>query len=606
MAHKHDMMKFLRFDPAPWLFAAKTTGASLLALLIAFTFDLDQPQWAVLTVFVVSQPGTSGGILGKSCFRFVGTAVGTAAALVLVGLFAQERDLFLGALALWVGLCTYGSQRVRGWSNYAFVLSGYTAAIVGIPATLEPEHCFYIATARMTEICLGILVGTGVNQLVLPVRMAGTLAAALAEARPAVAGFAARVLARPGREAPGAPLVALATRIEDLLDTALFEDPATRRAAPAIRAFVATLLDVLAAARPLERRGRTAPPLHEAAAAVRAWGIGRDDAATLAGRLHAAPPATQAAATLLAAVLACARADAALAAGQPVPSGAAALDPGDERLAAAATGVRSALAVVVSGAFWVLTAWDQGAVATLLSALGCARAATMGHVIPLAIMTELSFLLATGPAFVVIEVLLPHASGFAMFALLVGPMLFLFAFMMAHRKTMLAGYMGALLLLQAGTLQNRMVYDPVTFLNIVLAALFAVVVAFLLWALVAPDTPRKHRLRFVRATRRAMQAPIGARRFGSAVGGALVRLARELKPDRPGDQATFETALALLGAGRELGARTRPASALKAVRAAMAGCARALDCRVPQVGEMVRAVATLDAALDGGEPQDAG
>src|SRR5260221_14769218 len=133
------------------IFAAKTTASALIALLIAFTFNLDQPQWALLTVFIVSQP-QSGLVLAKSFYRIIGTLIGAAVALLLVALFAQERMLFLGVLALWIGVCTFGSQYARNFAAYSFVLSGYTAAIVGIPAALEAHNAFYIATARVTEI----------------------------------------------------------------------------------------------------------------------------------------------------------------------------------------------------------------------------------------------------------------------------------------------------------------------------------------------------------------------------------------------------------------------------------------------------------------------
>jgi hypothetical protein len=90
------------------IFAAKTTASALIALLVAFTFNLDQPQWALLTVFIVAQP-QSGLVLAKSFYRIIGTLLGAVVALLLVALFAQERVLFLGALALWIGLCTFGS-----------------------------------------------------------------------------------------------------------------------------------------------------------------------------------------------------------------------------------------------------------------------------------------------------------------------------------------------------------------------------------------------------------------------------------------------------------------------------------------------------------------
>src|SRR5712692_3559226 len=141
----------------PWIFAAKTTASGLLALLVAFAFNLDQPQWALLTVFIVAQP-QSGLVLAKSFYRIIGTLLGAAVALLFVALFAQERVLFLGALALWIGLCTFGSQYARNFAAYSFVLSGYTVAIVGIPGALDANNAFYIATGRVTEISLGIMV----------------------------------------------------------------------------------------------------------------------------------------------------------------------------------------------------------------------------------------------------------------------------------------------------------------------------------------------------------------------------------------------------------------------------------------------------------------
>src|SRR3984957_4791304 len=167
------------------IFAAKTTASGLIALLIAFTFNLDQPQWALLTVFVVSQAQQSGPVLAKSFYRVVGTLIGAAVALLLVALFAQERVLFLGALAIWIGLCTFGSQYARNFSAYAFVLSGYTAAIVGVPGALSPNSAFYVATARAPEICLGIMVAAAVTRFVLPTSAAAALWQSVAAARQA-------------------------------------------------------------------------------------------------------------------------------------------------------------------------------------------------------------------------------------------------------------------------------------------------------------------------------------------------------------------------------------------------------------------------------------
>jgi hypothetical protein len=61
---------------APWNLRSQKTAAALIALLVAFTFNLDQPYWALLTVFIVSQPQQSGLVLAKSFYRIIGTSDG--------------------------------------------------------------------------------------------------------------------------------------------------------------------------------------------------------------------------------------------------------------------------------------------------------------------------------------------------------------------------------------------------------------------------------------------------------------------------------------------------------------------------------------------------
>jgi len=166
--YSHRKKPFAGTNSIPWIFAAKTTASGLIALLVAFTFNLDQPYWALLTVFIVSQPLQSRQVLAKSLYRIIGTVIGAAVALLFVALFAQERVLFLGALALWIGVCAFGSQYARNFAAYSFVLSGYTVAIVGIPGALDAGNAFYIATGRVTEVCLGIILAATVNHIILP------------------------------------------------------------------------------------------------------------------------------------------------------------------------------------------------------------------------------------------------------------------------------------------------------------------------------------------------------------------------------------------------------------------------------------------------------
>src|SRR5260221_11413924 len=207
----------------PWIFAAKTTASGLLALLVAFTFNLDQPKWALLTVFIVAQP-QSGLVLAKSFYRIIRTVVGAAGALVLVSLFAQERVLFLGTLAIWIGLCTFASKHARNFAAYGFVLSGYTAAIVGIPGALDPGNAFFTAVARVTEISLGIMTTAAISHLVLPVSLAASLRRAVATGQAELADYAAALLGGRDTASQRTKLLGQVIAIENLRASAIFED----------------------------------------------------------------------------------------------------------------------------------------------------------------------------------------------------------------------------------------------------------------------------------------------------------------------------------------------------------------------------------------------
>lgn len=150
-----------------WIFVVKTLGAAFLALWIAFLLGFDSPRSAMMTVFIVALP-SSGLVLEKGFYRLIGTLVGCAAALAIVGLFPQQPMLLFIALAIWVALCTAGSTLLRNARSYGFVLAGYTACMIAIPAIDAPLGVFNLAVARVTEISLGILCVAIVNDALFP------------------------------------------------------------------------------------------------------------------------------------------------------------------------------------------------------------------------------------------------------------------------------------------------------------------------------------------------------------------------------------------------------------------------------------------------------
>jgi uncharacterized membrane protein YccC len=230
-------------------FSIKTFGAAVLALYIAFALDLTQPSWAMLTAFVVAQP-IAGMVVAKSLFRVTGTVVGATAALALVAAFGQTPTLFLLALALWIGACTFAAVLLRDApASYGAMLSGYTAAIVGIPAALAPETAFDYAIGRCIEIILGIGCATLISQVVLPKTAGEALKGSVDATLSASAQWLGDVLRGESEEekalADQRRMVADAIGLDALRVFAAFDTPSVRAAGNVARHLQGQLLTLL-------------------------------------------------------------------------------------------------------------------------------------------------------------------------------------------------------------------------------------------------------------------------------------------------------------------------------------------------------------------------
>ncbi|MBR8059635.1 FUSC family protein [Burkholderia dolosa] len=186
---------WVRRDAPIWLHLAKTVFAALLAMGIAMRLQMSQPRTAMTTVFVLMQP-LSGMVFAKSFYRVLGTAAGLVAALALGGLFAQQPELYMAGLTLWIGGCIALAVRNRHFRWYGFVLAGYTAALIGLPAVTSPHTLFESALTRAAEVALGIACSGAVSALILPLSSAGALMRSLRARDAKFAAFTAGVLAR--------------------------------------------------------------------------------------------------------------------------------------------------------------------------------------------------------------------------------------------------------------------------------------------------------------------------------------------------------------------------------------------------------------------------
>jgi uncharacterized membrane protein YccC len=151
----------------PIIFSVNCYIATILTMFVAFSLDLKSPGWAMTTVYLSSQP-LSGAMRAKAVYRAIGTFVGAAVMVAIVPNLVNAPELTTLAIMAWVALCVFVSLLDRTPRSYMFVLSGYTAALIGFPSVLAPDTVFDTAVSRVEEITLGVVSAAIVHSLIFP------------------------------------------------------------------------------------------------------------------------------------------------------------------------------------------------------------------------------------------------------------------------------------------------------------------------------------------------------------------------------------------------------------------------------------------------------
>jgi uncharacterized membrane protein YccC len=151
----------------PVIFSVNCYIATILSMFIAFSLDLKSPGWAMTTVYLTSQP-ISGVMRAKAVYRVIGTLVGGAVMVAIVPNLINAPELTTAAIILWVSFCLFVALHDRTPSSYMFVLSGYTAALIGFPSVLAPDTVFDTAVSRVEEITVGVICAALVHSLIFP------------------------------------------------------------------------------------------------------------------------------------------------------------------------------------------------------------------------------------------------------------------------------------------------------------------------------------------------------------------------------------------------------------------------------------------------------
>lgn len=492
------------------IFSVNSYVAAMLSLLIAYGISLDRPFWALTTVYITSQP-LSGAVRSKAVYRLVGTLVGAVVAVALIPAFVDMPILLSLLLAAWVGGCLFVSLLDRTPRAYMFMLSGYTAAIIGFSSVAAPEAVFTIAISRAQEIGIGVLCAAVVHAVVFPSSVTDALSlrvtAMMADLRAwVIDSMAEETPARLDRERQR-----LLTDLSELHGLATHVPFDTGSARPT-RALLGALQDRMVSVLPLitaiEDRCRQlseADALTGEARAlladIRAWiaapdedaraallerctvmleGEGGDDWAgllriNLLVRLRDLIALWEATDRLAAQLIAPDRARGKALA--PLLKDRVARPLHRDYGLALSSGLAAVAAILGCCLFWIATAWPDGAGAATMVAIICCVFATMDDPVP----AQRSFLIWTlvgvPVAAAYLFVVLPQNHDFVTLALALAPMLLVVGALMTVPRW--SGRMMPLILTVPGSLSldNRFSFDAARFLNATVGLLVAVVMA---------------------------------------------------------------------------------------------------------------------------------
>lgn len=556
-------------------FAIKTVLGGGLALWLAMRWGLEQPSWALMTAFIVAQP-LSGMVVQKGLARLAGTLVGTIMSVVFMALFAQTPWLFLITLALWLALCTAASTQLRSAWAYAFVLAGYTVAIIALPAVNHPLQVFDQAVARCTEICLGICCATATSALLWPMRVEQQLSGQARQAWQTGLQAAAAMLGGEDEARKGLlEILGRIVAIDSQREQAWFEGNRGRQRASAIRGLSQKLMVLLRISRSVRRQwrqldeqeaGHIAPWLEEVRALLiqpdkpsllvlrqRIWDAAHDE------HISSAEHYCLARMTLLI--------DVAMAATQAVEDVEAGRAPKDAAPGLAVHrdlplallfGARSALAFLVMSSFWLATAWPSAPGGLVLTCVVCSLFASRENGAQIGLSFLRGILLAFPVAFLVGEILLPQWSSFAMLCLGMGVPLFFGALCMANPRTAGTATSYCLHFIVLVSPLNTMKFDVANMLNSAQAMLIGVGAAVLAFRLVVLRHPAwlGRRLRaatqsdLVRLTRRDLRGADSW--FGGRMADRLMKLAHHASELPEAERKRWDDGLHGLDIGDEL------------------------------------------------------
>jgi uncharacterized membrane protein YccC len=523
-----------RTDGKTWSYIFKAVTAALLALGVSLVLDLPQPRTALLCVFVVMQP-QSGAVFAKSTYRLIGSLFGLVVMLGLIGLFAQQPELFILSMALWIGICAGGAARQRNFRSYGFVLAGYTAALIGLPAAQAPNDAFMTALTRMAELSVGILSAGIVSAVIFPQYSFAQIRSGIRRRFSMFIDYVSATLSgqidREQIEVVNERFIADVVSFEATRSVAIFESPDARlrggRLARLNSEFMTASTRLHALHQLMNRLRSTAsaetiaalePYFHEIAPLLTRHGNpvqNAEDAVHVAPQLEAYRAALPRRVRETRAALEMRDSTHLLDFDTATEllyrfvhelheftSTYASLDeltherehwheryqPKTSWITAVVAGARAAFVTVLLGAFWIATAWPSGPMMVLNAAATCAIASSSPNPTRMATQMTIGSAFAALVGLVVMFGIFPHIDGFPLLCVVLAPVLAAGAFITTRPKYAGIGA-GFCIYFCFLTIPDKVIsYAPSDFINNALAIVMAMAVSAVAFAVLLPPS----------------------------------------------------------------------------------------------------------------------
>lgn len=156
-----------QLDAGRLQFTLRTFGAAVIALYLAIALGLEHPNWSVMAVLSASQP-TRERLFLKGFLRAVGSVVGAVAGVLILLVAGLDAVLMLGLLSIWIGLFVAGTVLLRGLFSYFAMVCSFTAAMVVLLVSNQPENVWALGVDRMLTAFVGVAVAGVIGAIFTP------------------------------------------------------------------------------------------------------------------------------------------------------------------------------------------------------------------------------------------------------------------------------------------------------------------------------------------------------------------------------------------------------------------------------------------------------